>query len=201
MSGFRRSGKPAQPREWLQFFNEADIPHAPLHDLDSLIDDPHLAAVGLIQSVEHPVRRHATRRWSCRDLGSKTPPRSETIRRVLASMARRSCVRPDSRMKKLQPLQVEGALIEPDGTDLNPSCLRVTRGIYSPRSARIFPRRADAACRSSCHRSSRTPEVGLSLKALTTLSDQAISSSVGMKAALTTSTCLDGSPPLARKPS
>jgi crotonobetainyl-CoA:carnitine CoA-transferase CaiB-like acyl-CoA transferase len=40
--------------EWMRFFEEADIPHAPLHDLDSLIDDPHLAAVGLIQSLEHP---------------------------------------------------------------------------------------------------------------------------------------------------
>jgi len=40
--------------EWTQLFEAADIPHAPLHDLDSLIDDPHLAAVGLLQSVEHP---------------------------------------------------------------------------------------------------------------------------------------------------
>jgi crotonobetainyl-CoA:carnitine CoA-transferase CaiB-like acyl-CoA transferase len=39
---------------WMTFFNEADIPHAPLHDLDSLIDDPHLAAVGLLQTIEHP---------------------------------------------------------------------------------------------------------------------------------------------------
>jgi crotonobetainyl-CoA:carnitine CoA-transferase CaiB-like acyl-CoA transferase len=40
--------------QWMAFFNEADIPHAPLHDLDSLIDDPHLAAVGLLQTMEHP---------------------------------------------------------------------------------------------------------------------------------------------------
>jgi crotonobetainyl-CoA:carnitine CoA-transferase CaiB-like acyl-CoA transferase len=40
--------------EWQKLFEEADIPHAPLHDLDSLIDDPHLATVGLIQSIEHP---------------------------------------------------------------------------------------------------------------------------------------------------
>jgi crotonobetainyl-CoA:carnitine CoA-transferase CaiB-like acyl-CoA transferase len=40
--------------EWTKLFEEADIPHAPLHDLDSLIDDPHLAAVGLLQSVAHP---------------------------------------------------------------------------------------------------------------------------------------------------
>jgi crotonobetainyl-CoA:carnitine CoA-transferase CaiB-like acyl-CoA transferase len=40
--------------EWMSLFEAADIPHAPLHDLDSLIDDPHLAAVGLLQSIEHP---------------------------------------------------------------------------------------------------------------------------------------------------
>jgi crotonobetainyl-CoA:carnitine CoA-transferase CaiB-like acyl-CoA transferase len=40
--------------EWMKLFEQADIPHAPLHDLDSLIDDPHLAAVGLVQSIEHP---------------------------------------------------------------------------------------------------------------------------------------------------
>src|SRR6478609_5973578 len=46
-----------------------------------------------------------------------------------------------------------------------------------------------------------TPETGLSLKALTIFSDQAISSSVGMKAALTTSTCLGWITALAKKPS
>jgi len=51
---FAQMMKTKTTAEWLAFFAEADIPHAPLHDLDSLIDDPHLAAVGLIQSVEHP---------------------------------------------------------------------------------------------------------------------------------------------------
>jgi crotonobetainyl-CoA:carnitine CoA-transferase CaiB-like acyl-CoA transferase len=40
--------------EWMRLFEAADIPHAPLNDLDDLIDDPHLEAVGLIQSIEHP---------------------------------------------------------------------------------------------------------------------------------------------------
>src|SRR5947208_14773103 len=57
----------------MQLFEKADIPHAPLHDLDSLIDDPHLAAVGLIQSIDHPTegRLHVAgpaATWS------KTPP-------------------------------------------------------------------------------------------------------------------------------
>jgi crotonobetainyl-CoA:carnitine CoA-transferase CaiB-like acyl-CoA transferase len=59
--------------EWLQFFNDADIPHAPLHDLDSLIDDPHLAAVGLLQSVEHPTEG-TLRVAGPAATWSKTPP-------------------------------------------------------------------------------------------------------------------------------
>ena len=51
---FSRMMKTRSTAEWMSFFEEADIPHAPLHDLDSLIDDPHLKEVGLIQSMEHP---------------------------------------------------------------------------------------------------------------------------------------------------
>jgi len=40
--------------EWLAFFEEADIPSGPMHDLDALIDDPHLAAVGLLQTIDQP---------------------------------------------------------------------------------------------------------------------------------------------------
>src|SRR5207247_9843779 len=40
--------------EWLALLGEADIPCAPLNDLDHLIDDPHLAAVGLFEDMEHP---------------------------------------------------------------------------------------------------------------------------------------------------
>ncbi|WGS18875.1 MULTISPECIES: CoA transferase [unclassified Bradyrhizobium] len=51
---FSQMMKTRTTAEWMRFFEEADIPHAPLHDLDSLIDDPHLTAVGLIQTIEHP---------------------------------------------------------------------------------------------------------------------------------------------------
>jgi crotonobetainyl-CoA:carnitine CoA-transferase CaiB-like acyl-CoA transferase len=39
---------------WLEFCKAHDIPAAPYHTLESLIDDPHLADVGLMQEREHP---------------------------------------------------------------------------------------------------------------------------------------------------
>jgi crotonobetainyl-CoA:carnitine CoA-transferase CaiB-like acyl-CoA transferase len=40
--------------EALALFEKCDIPCAPMHDLDSLIDDPHLKAVGFFQTLPHP---------------------------------------------------------------------------------------------------------------------------------------------------
>jgi crotonobetainyl-CoA:carnitine CoA-transferase CaiB-like acyl-CoA transferase len=40
--------------EWLEILEKADVPAMPYHTLDSLMEDPHLADVGLLQTVEHP---------------------------------------------------------------------------------------------------------------------------------------------------
>jgi crotonobetainyl-CoA:carnitine CoA-transferase CaiB-like acyl-CoA transferase len=39
---------------WLSFFQKADIPAVPLNTLESLLDDPHLEAVGAFAWREHP---------------------------------------------------------------------------------------------------------------------------------------------------
>ncbi|PUE35128.1 CaiB/BaiF CoA-transferase family protein [Limnohabitans sp. Jir72] len=39
---------------WMARLNDADIPCMPMHDVDSLLQDPHLLAVGMLQQVEHP---------------------------------------------------------------------------------------------------------------------------------------------------
>jgi crotonobetainyl-CoA:carnitine CoA-transferase CaiB-like acyl-CoA transferase len=40
--------------EWVEAFERADLPVMPLHTLDSLIDDPHLAETGFFRIVDHP---------------------------------------------------------------------------------------------------------------------------------------------------
>jgi crotonobetainyl-CoA:carnitine CoA-transferase CaiB-like acyl-CoA transferase len=40
--------------EWVDICNELDIPATPLYGIDELIDHPHLQAVGLFGSAEHP---------------------------------------------------------------------------------------------------------------------------------------------------
>ena len=44
----------ASTQEWMVRLNQADIPCMPMHDVDSLLQDPHLWAVGMLQQVEHP---------------------------------------------------------------------------------------------------------------------------------------------------
>ncbi len=40
--------------EWQAALEEHDIPWAPTHSIEELISDPHLKAVGLLQSIDHP---------------------------------------------------------------------------------------------------------------------------------------------------
>jgi len=40
--------------EWLAFFDQADIPAMRLNTLESLLDDPHLNAVGYFHTLQHP---------------------------------------------------------------------------------------------------------------------------------------------------
>lgn len=59
--------------QWLALLGEADVPAGPLHTLESLLEDPHLKAVGFFQRLEHPtegtlVTLRPPSRWS------RTPP-------------------------------------------------------------------------------------------------------------------------------
>jgi crotonobetainyl-CoA:carnitine CoA-transferase CaiB-like acyl-CoA transferase len=99
--------------EWMQLFEAADIPHAPLRDLDSLIDDPHLAAVGLLQSIDHPTE------GTLRVAGpaaswSKTPPSIRHYPPGLGEHSGEILREAGFSHTEIERLVAEGALIESD---------------------------------------------------------------------------------------
>jgi crotonobetainyl-CoA:carnitine CoA-transferase CaiB-like acyl-CoA transferase len=40
--------------QWMQLLEKADVPFMPMHDLQSVLHDPHLEATGFFTTVEHP---------------------------------------------------------------------------------------------------------------------------------------------------
>ncbi len=40
--------------EWTELLDKADVPSLPMHDLESMLTDPHLVAAGMFPVVEHP---------------------------------------------------------------------------------------------------------------------------------------------------
>lgn len=40
--------------EWTTLLDDADVPSLPMHDLESILDDPHLVAANMFPVVEHP---------------------------------------------------------------------------------------------------------------------------------------------------
>ena len=54
MLGLAEIFKTRTSKEWLKILEDADIPCMPMHDLQSMMEDPHLVATGFFQIVEHP---------------------------------------------------------------------------------------------------------------------------------------------------
>jgi crotonobetainyl-CoA:carnitine CoA-transferase CaiB-like acyl-CoA transferase len=110
---FSRMMKTRTTAEWMSFFAESDIPHAPLHDLDSLIDDPHLAEVGLIQSIEHPTEG-TLRVAGPAATWSKTPPSIRRHPPGLGEHGGEVLREAGFSEDEIEGLVTEGALINPD---------------------------------------------------------------------------------------
>ena len=59
--------------DWLRFFAAVDIPCSPVNSLADLLADPHLAAVGLVKTVQHPTEG-SVRSVGVSTVWSQTPP-------------------------------------------------------------------------------------------------------------------------------
>lgn len=76
--------------DWMKQLNAADIPTAPMHTPESVLDDPHLNQVGFFASVPHPtegdiVQMRRPSRWLGEDdtFGSPAPRLGEHTREIL----------------------------------------------------------------------------------------------------------------------
>ena len=76
---------------WTELLTRHDIPCVPAHDVESLLADPHIRAVGLVQSMEHPTEgtirlAGPPARWSRTPpaIGGPPPNLGEHTREVLA---------------------------------------------------------------------------------------------------------------------
>ena len=54
MTFMSRQVSQTRTSDWLARLEAAEIPAGPVHGLDDLFDDPHLAAVGFFRDMEHP---------------------------------------------------------------------------------------------------------------------------------------------------
>lgn len=64
--------------EWLKLLAEADLPVTPVHDLESIFEDPHLQATRFFEAEEHPTEGRLTRmavpmRFSASPTGERLP--------------------------------------------------------------------------------------------------------------------------------
>lgn len=59
--------------EWATLLTEADVPFAPMHDFDTIFDDPHLQAIGFFRTEEHPTEG-CVRRMRTPSTWSETQP-------------------------------------------------------------------------------------------------------------------------------
>jgi crotonobetainyl-CoA:carnitine CoA-transferase CaiB-like acyl-CoA transferase len=119
-SWFSEVVKTRTTAEWMQLFEQADIPHAPLHDLDSLIDDPHLTAVGLLQSIEHPTEG-GLRLAGPASTWSKTPPSIRRYPPRLGEHGQEILREAGFSEREIGTLIAEGAMVEAERPDAPPA--------------------------------------------------------------------------------
>lgn len=97
--------------EWLEIFDRVDVPASPYNTLSSLIDDPHLRAVGMVREEDHPtegatIAIGAPNTFS----GGNAPPRRPAPRLGAdgAAVLAQAGLTPDD----IDTLRREGVLIE-----------------------------------------------------------------------------------------
>ncbi len=97
--------------EWLEIFDRMDVPAAPYNTIGSLIEDPHLRAVGMVREEEHPTEGPT---WAIgapnRFSGGTAPPRPPAPR--LGADGAAVLAEAGLSAEDIATLRAEGVLIE-----------------------------------------------------------------------------------------
>jgi crotonobetainyl-CoA:carnitine CoA-transferase CaiB-like acyl-CoA transferase len=72
--------------EWIKLLDEADVPSLPMHDLESMLQDPHLVATDFFHVVEHP-SEGAVRNMRVSATWSKTPVETRRLAPMLGEQS------------------------------------------------------------------------------------------------------------------
>ena len=105
--------------EWLDLLEQADVPAMPMHDFESVLEDPHLAEVGFFREVDHASEGRlrlmdVPTRWSLTPVEFRhlPPQQGEQGREILAEFG--------LGVEEIAQLASEGTLILPEPADAAP---------------------------------------------------------------------------------
>lgn len=114
--------------QWLRMLEDADIPAMPLHTPDTLLEDPHLADVGMFSMIEHPTE------GQLRDLGvpvtfSGTPARPSRVQPTLGQHSGELLAEAGYRREEIEALIESGVVAVADATGVKPNTEGRGRGV------------------------------------------------------------------------
>jgi crotonobetainyl-CoA:carnitine CoA-transferase CaiB-like acyl-CoA transferase len=94
--------------EWLKLLTEADIPTMPVHDLQGLLQDPHLVKTGFFAAADHPTEG-AIRSMRVAATWSDTPAVPERLAPRLGEHSREILTEAGFSAEEIVKLEAEGA--------------------------------------------------------------------------------------------
>lgn len=99
--------------EWTALLETADIPVMPMHTVESLMDDPHLNAVGFFETVEHPSEGRL-RSMAIPTRWSQSPPEVSRLAPRLGEHSAEVLAEAGYSAAQIEALAAQGATLLPD---------------------------------------------------------------------------------------
>jgi crotonobetainyl-CoA:carnitine CoA-transferase CaiB-like acyl-CoA transferase len=102
--------------EWMALLGEADIPFTPMHSLETLLDDPHLEAVGFLQEETHRAEG-AVRAMRVASTWSESQPEPRRLAPLLGEQSREILREHGFEEAEIDRLIASGAVVQHAGIE------------------------------------------------------------------------------------